>query len=155
SERDDLHVILGAKFTRYRTKDAGADRLHLRVDQHRGIAIEADDRAVRTLDVLGDPHHHRLHHLALLHPPARDRLLDRHDDHVADGRVFALRPAQDLDAHDAAGAGIVRHVEVGLHLNHDATAVLSIFPRAPRLHDFLLLAADHFPALELGKRAAL
>ena len=32
---------------------------------------------------------------------ARNRLLDRNDDHVADGRVFALGAAQHLDAHDA------------------------------------------------------
>src|SRR5262249_9536648 len=108
-------------------EDAGADRLHLWVDQHRGVAVETDDRAVRALDVLRYPHHHRLHHVALLHAPARYRLLHRHHDHVADRGVFALRAAQDLDAHDAARAGIVRHVEVGLHLDHDA--VLSHFAR--------------------------
>ena len=50
----------------------------------------------------------------------RDRysLLHRDDDHVADGGVFTLGAAQHLDAHDAARAGIVRHVEIGLHLNH-------------------------------------
>src|SRR5262249_36725199 len=105
-------------------EDARADRLHLRIDEHGRVAIEADDRSVWTLDVLGDAHHHRLHHLALLDAPARNRLLHRDDDYVADGGIFALRPAQDLDAHDATRAGIVRHVEVGLHLNHDASLVL-------------------------------
>src|ERR1700704_45799 len=31
----------------------------------------------------------------------------------------------------------------------------SFFPRAVRSHDFLLLAPDHFPPLELGERTAL
>src|SRR5262249_17468954 len=95
-------------------------------DQHRGVAIEANDGAVRTLDVLGDPDHHRLHDLAFLHAPARDRFLHRNHDHVADRRIFALRAAQYLDAHDAARAGIVGHVEISLHLNHGATLVRSI-----------------------------
>src|SRR6185295_867168 len=82
-----------------------------------------DYGAVRALDVLADAHDHRLHHLALLHPAARDRLLHRHDDHVADGSVFALRPAQHLDAHDATCAGIICDSEVRLHLNHAATLV--------------------------------
>src|SRR5262249_51860266 len=111
-------------------EDARADRLHLRIYQHRGVAVEANDRTVGTLDVLRDPHHHRLHHLALLHASARDGLFHRHHDNVADGGVFALRPAEHLDAHDAPRAGIIRHVEVGLHLDHDATLVLSIPARA-------------------------
>src|SRR6202030_3675608 len=80
--------------------------------------VETDDRAVGALDVLGDAHDHGLHHVALLDAAARDRLLHRDDDDVADGGVFSLRAAQHLDAHDAARAGIVRHVEVGLHLDH-------------------------------------
>src|SRR5262249_39037467 len=85
---------------------------------HRRVAVEADDRAVGAADVLGHPHHYRLHHVALLHATARNRLLDRDHDDVAYGRVLALGATQHLDAHDAARAGIVRHVEVGLHLDH-------------------------------------
>src|SRR6185503_16372885 len=96
------------------------DRLHLRRDQHRGIAVKANDRAIRALDVLGNTHHDRLHNVALLHAAAWNRFLDRHDDDVADGGVFALGAAKHLDAHDATRAGIVGHVEIGLHLNHDA-----------------------------------
>src|SRR5262249_31439934 len=65
-----------------------------------------------------------LHHLALLHAPARNRLLDRDDDHVADRGVALLGAAEHLDAHDPTRAGIIRHVEVGLHLDHDALPAL-------------------------------
>src|SRR6185312_7376462 len=70
-------------------------------------------------DVVGRANHDRLHHIALLDAPARNGFLDRHHDHVAHGSVFPLRPAQHLDAHDTTCAGIIRHVEVCLHLNHD------------------------------------
>ena len=101
-----------------RPEDAGADRLALRVDQHRGVAVEADQRAVGPAHALGGAHHDGLHHLALLHAAARDRLLDRDDDDVADRGVFALRAAQHLDALNAPRAGIVGDVEIGLHLDH-------------------------------------
>src|SRR5262249_48326575 len=151
-ERNDLHVVLGAQLARHRAEDARADRLGLGIDQHRRVAVEPDDRAVRPPDVLAYAHHHGLHHLALLNPPTRDRLLDRDHDHVADRRVFALRSAQHLDAHDAARTGIVRDVEIGLHLNHDAPRPCS---RARGASLRLLLAPHHPPALELGDRPML
>src|SRR5690348_5431739 len=113
-------MVLRTQLARHRPKDTGTDRFGLRVDQHRGIAVETDDRAVRALDVLGETNDDGLHDVALLHAAARDRLLHRDDDDVADGGVLPLRAAEHLDAHDTARAGIVRHVEVGLHLNHDA-----------------------------------
>src|SRR5262245_23938533 len=118
-ERDDLHVVLGAQLARNRSEDAGADRLFLVVDEHGGVLVEADHAAVRPANVLGGAHHHRLHHVALLDAAARDRLLDRHDDDVADRSILPLRAAQHLDAHDATRTGIIRDVEVCLHLNHD------------------------------------
>src|SRR4051812_34222132 len=63
-------------------------------------------------------HDDRLHDVALLHPPARDRLLDGHDDDVAHRGVLALRAAQHLDAHHAPRARVVGDVEVRLHLDH-------------------------------------
>src|SRR5215813_11840361 len=117
-ERNDLHVVLGAQLARHRPEDAGAHRFRLVVDQHGGVAVEAEDRAVGTADVLADTHHHGLHDVALLHLAARNRFLDRHDNDVADGGVAALGPAQHLDTHDTACTGIIGHVEVGLHLNH-------------------------------------
>src|SRR5207342_1603761 len=90
-----------------------------RIDQHRGVTVETDHRTVGALDVLADAHHHGLHDLAFFHAATRDRLLDRNDDDVADRGVLSLGAAEHLDAHDAARAGIVRHVKVGLHLDHE------------------------------------
>src|SRR6478735_4026353 len=118
SQRDDLHVVLGAKFARNRSEDTGADRLFLVVDEDCCVGVETDDAAIRTTDVLGGANDNRLHHVTLLHTAARDRFLDRDDDNVADRSVLALRAAQHLDAHDTTCAGIIRHVEVCLHLNH-------------------------------------
>src|SRR5690606_6426308 len=118
-QRDDLHVVLGAKFARNRAEDTRAHRLSLVVDENGRVLVETDHAAVRTADVLGGTHHHGLHHIALLDAAARNGFLDRHHDDVADGGVFPLRAAQHLDAHDTTRAGIVRDVEVCLHLNHD------------------------------------
>ena len=107
-------------------------------------------------DVLGGAHHHRLHHVALLDAAARDRLLDRHDDDVADRSIFPLRAAQHLDAHDTTRAGIVRDVEVCLHLNHDwppSSSWEGPRPRpAFRISFLRLLLGDDDPALVLGDR---
>src|SRR5690606_28305499 len=118
-QRDDLHVVLGAKLARNRPEDAGADWLFLVVDQNGRILVETDHAAIGTADVLGRADHDRLHHIALLHAAARNGFLDRDDDDVADRGILPLRAAQHLDAHDTTGAGIVRDVEVCLHLNHD------------------------------------
>ena len=82
------------------------------------IAIEADHRTVGAADVLAHANDDRLHDVALLHLAARDRLLDRHHDDVANGGVATLGAAKHLDTHDTACTGIIGHVEVGLHLNH-------------------------------------
>src|SRR5436853_1306091 len=39
-EGDDLHELLGPELTRHRPENTRADRLHLRREQHRGIAVE-------------------------------------------------------------------------------------------------------------------
>ncbi|MNI54081.1 hypothetical protein D3C73_1089590 [compost metagenome] len=111
-------MVLGAKFARNRSEDTGADRLFLVVDENRCVVIEADDAAVGATDVFSGTHNNRLHHVALLHAAARNSFLDRNDDNVADRSVLALGAAQHLDAHDTTCAGIIRHVEVCLHLNH-------------------------------------
>ncbi|CUW92332.1 hypothetical protein AGR1C_Cc40458 [Agrobacterium fabacearum TT111] len=118
SQRDDLHVVLGAKFARNRSEDTGADGLFLVVDKNGCVIIETDDAAVSATDVLGGANDNRLHHIALLDAAARNSFLDGNDNNVANRSIFALRAAQHLDAHDTTCAGIIRHVEVCLHLNH-------------------------------------
>src|SRR5438874_5024040 len=126
SERDDLHEAARPQFARHRTEDAGADRLALAADQHRGVAVEADCAPVVTPDFLGGADDDGAVHVALLDPAARDRLLDRDDDHVADPRGLALRAAEHLDALHPPRAGIVGDVEIGLHLDHAAPPASSV-----------------------------
>src|SRR5258706_3001401 len=149
-QRNDLHELLAAQLARHRPEDAGADRLALLGDQHRRVAVEADRAAVGPADLLGRAHDHRLVDVALLHPAARDRVLDRDDDDVADGRVFPLRPAQHLDALHPAGAGIVGDFQVGLHLNHGSTSLAG----RGRVGSGRAPGADDFPLLGLGDRPA-
>src|SRR5690606_35948753 len=108
-ERDDLHELLGAQLAGHRPEDARADRLMLVVQQHRGVAVEADQRTVCTAHALAGTHHHGVVDLALLDLAARDRVLDRHLDDVADVRVAALGTAKHLDAHHFLGARVVGH----------------------------------------------
>src|SRR5690606_5790292 len=146
SERDDLHELLGAQLARHRPEDAGADRLVLGVEKHGGIAVEADQRAVRAAHALAGTHHHGVVDLALLHLAARDRFLHRHLDDVADRGVAALGAAEHLDAHHFPGAGVVCHVEVAFGLDHFSAPVLLGRAR----DDF-----DHAPVLGLGHRRDL
>src|SRR6218665_343008 len=84
SQRDDLHVVLGAQFARNRSEDTGADRLFLVIDKNSCVVIEADDAAVRTTNVLGGAYNNRLHNVTLLDAAARNSFLDPNDDNVAD-----------------------------------------------------------------------
>lgn len=93
---------------------AGTGRL---VDDDGGRLVKADDRAVLALDVLAVPHDDA-NDVALLHAAARDGFLHGGDDCVADRGVAALGAAQHLDAHDPAGARIIGHFQVSLHLDH-------------------------------------
>src|SRR5438132_4017589 len=125
-QRDDLHEAAGPQFARHRPEDAGADRLALAGDQHRRVAVEADRAAVDAADLLGGSDDDGAMHDALLDPAARDRLLDRNDDHVADARGLALRAAEHLDALHPPRAGIVGDIEIGLHLDHAAPPASSV-----------------------------
>src|SRR5512135_241133 len=88
-QRDDLHEALGAQLARDRTEDARADRLQLVVEQHRGVGVELDQRAVRPSHTLGGTHHHRAIDFALLDTAARRGVLDAHLDDVANPGVAA------------------------------------------------------------------
>src|SRR5690606_28037287 len=121
---NDLHVVLGAKLARNRSEDTGADWFFLVVDKNGSVRIEADDTTVRTTDVLGGADDNRLHYVTLLYAAARNSFLDGDDDDVSDRSILPLRAAKHFDAHDTTGAGIVRHVEVCLHLNHDGRLLI-------------------------------
>src|SRR5690349_6984906 len=92
-------------------------------------------------------HDDGLRDLALLHLSVRDRLLDRHDDDVADRGVLPLRAAEHADAHDLLGTRVIGDVESGCRLNHSGGSPLSLL----RPFDEFLDA----PALVGRQRAAL
>src|SRR5882672_1382209 len=166
-ERHDLHELLGAQLARHRSENARADRLEFRRQQHRRIAVEADQRAVGAAHALGGAHHHGVVDLALLHAAARRRVLHAHLDEVADRRVAALRSAHHLDAHDGPRAGVVGDIQYGLHLNHwflllqlASTLLTVLDPVLGDRHSTLnslgfLHQPRHFPRLGARDRPAL
>src|SRR5690606_8158033 len=87
-------------------------------------------------------------------------------DDVTDRGILPLRAAQHLDAHDTTRAGIIRDVEVCLHLNHDwppSSLFWARLPPCPAVQMFLLgfrrqflrLVLDHNPTLVFGDRSRL
>src|SRR5262249_41480784 len=115
---DDLHEALGSELAGHGTEDARADRLELRVEQHRGVGVELDHRTVGAPHALRRAHHNGAVDLALLDAAARRSALHAHLDDVADAGIAALRAAQHLDTHHRTGAGVVGDVQDRLHLNH-------------------------------------
>src|SRR5690606_40421892 len=89
-QRNDLQELLGPQLAGHRSEDARADGLELVVEQHRGVAVEADQRPVRPAHALRGANHDGVVDLALLDPTARLGLLDAHLDDVADARVATL-----------------------------------------------------------------
>src|SRR3954471_14352651 len=124
-------MLLRPELAHDRAEDARADRLRIVVDQHGRVRIEADGRAVGTMNVLGGPHDHGLVDVALLHAAPRRRFLDGDDDDVANAGEAPLGTAQHLDALDALGAAIVGDFKVGLHLDHRSNSFSSLQPGEP------------------------
>src|SRR3978361_2056424 len=88
-QRDDLHVVPIAQLAGHRPEDAGAARVARGVDDHGGVLVEGDVRAVVAPDLLLRAHDDGLDDLALLDRALRAGGLDRGGDHVADVRVAA------------------------------------------------------------------
>src|SRR5216110_4041406 len=70
--------------------------------------------AVFALGLLGRPHDHRLHHLALLDLAGGNRVLDRDHDDVAQAGVATLGPAEHANDERAPRARVVRDLEYRL-----------------------------------------
>src|SRR4051794_23753966 len=125
-ERDDLHEPAVAQLAGHRPEDARAARVVGLVDDHRGVLVEADVRAVVAAEGLLRAHDDRADDLALLDRALRRRLLDRRGDDVTDAGIAALVPAHDADAEDLARAGVVGHAQPRLVLDHFARSSTSI-----------------------------
>src|SRR3954471_1065475 len=124
-EADDLHEVAVAQLAGHRPEDARAARAVLRVDDHGGVLVEGDVGAVLAPELLLRAHDDRPDDLALLDGAVRRRLLDRGDDHVADGRVAPLGAAHHADREDLARAGVVGDAQPGLVLDHRARSTTS------------------------------
>src|SRR5262249_26282276 len=117
-QRDDLGELPFPQLPGHRPEDAGPHRVLVGLDEHDGIAIEADVGAVAAPDLLDRPHDHRPRDLALLHRAVWRRLLDRDHHGVAEGGVALVGAAHHPDALDALGPGVVGDVEHGARLDH-------------------------------------
>src|SRR3954466_8751649 len=135
-QRDDLHERSRAQLARDRSKDARADRLELVRQQHRSVAIEADQRAVRTTHAELGAHHDRVVDLALLDLAARNRVANAHLDDIADRRVAPLRAAEHLDAHQAPRAAVVGGIQHRAHLDHGCASAECWSAAGPRSSTF-------------------
>src|SRR5207237_630980 len=87
SERNDAHKVGVAQLARDGPEDARAAGQILRVEYNGGVVVKADLGAIGPRELLGGPHDHRAHHLALLDRRARSGLFDRSHDDVADAAV--------------------------------------------------------------------
>src|SRR3954463_11316065 len=124
-ERHDLHEVALAQLAGDRPEDARAARVVLGVDDHGRVLVEGDVGAVVAPELLLRAHDDRLDDIALLDRAVRVRLLDRGDDDVAHARVAAARAAHHADGQDLARAGVVRHAQAGLVLDHRARSKTS------------------------------
>src|SRR5579884_1021799 len=89
-ERGDLQKAAVAQFAHDRTEDARTARIQIvfvAFDDHAGVVVALDDRAVGPANRRRRANDHGLHDLAFLNRRARNRALDRPDDDVADVRV--------------------------------------------------------------------
>src|SRR5688572_21860074 len=107
-ERDDLHEVALAQLARDRPEDAGAARLVLRVQEHRGVVVEADLRSVGAPVLLRLAHDDGADDLALLHARVRDRILHRGNEHVTDFGRRAGRGPEHPDHRELACTAVVR-----------------------------------------------
>src|SRR5437762_3442761 len=91
SERNDLHELPLAQLAGHRSEDARAHRLVLIVDEHRGVVIELDIRAVAAAHLFDRADDDRLHDSALLDGAIGRGFLPGRRADVADPRVLAGR----------------------------------------------------------------
>src|SRR3954468_15554464 len=90
-EADDLHEVAVAQLAGDRAEDARPPRVVLRVDDHGGVLVGGDVRAVLAPELLLRAHNAVLDALALLARPLRVGLLDGPRDAVANPGVATPR----------------------------------------------------------------
>src|SRR6266498_2660690 len=115
---DDLHEALVPQLTADWAEDARATRVLLLVDDDGGVLVEADVGAVGAALLLLRAHDDRPDHVAFLDRAARNGVLHRGDDDVADGGVAPPGAAEHADAQDLLGTRVVGDLESRLLLDH-------------------------------------
>src|SRR5207249_8438663 len=120
-----------AQLASHGSEDASRPGLALIGNEHGGVLVEPDVRAVLALGLLGRPYDHRLRHLALLDLAGGNGVLDRDDDDVAQSRVAAFGPTEHADHERAPRARVVRDLENRLLLHHGPPSLVPPLPRAP------------------------
>lgn len=100
---------------RNRSKDTRADRFALLVDNNNSILIKPNFATITALSLHSSTNNDTVDDLPLLHLAAGDGILDRGDDEVT--KLSVLATAEDLDAGDALGSGVVRDFQASSHLN--------------------------------------
>lgn len=120
-QRQNFHEILHPQLVRHGPKDARPHRFPLLVHDHNRVLIKPNLAPVTALPLHRSADDHAVHDLPLLDLPPRHRVLHRGDDEVAQLPVLAT--AQNLDARDALGPGVVRDLQTRPHL-HEGAALL-------------------------------
>src|SRR5688572_28627100 len=87
---DDLHELRGTQLASHWPEDARANWLQLVRQQHRSVAVEANQRAIRAAHTELRSHDHCVVHLALLDLAARNCIADADLDDIANRRVATL-----------------------------------------------------------------
>src|SRR6266404_4914786 len=147
SQRNDLGEFLFAQLARHRAEHARPDGFARIVDQHRGIVVKPDVRAILAPPLFPHAHHNSFHYASLFYLAFRCRFLHRGGDDVAEARLQSRVAAHRHDAGQLARAGIVGHRQPGSHLNHwSAPLSFLLGRRVTRQHFF------QPPALQLRKR---
>src|SRR2546421_10918082 len=117
-QRDDLHVALPPQLPPDRAEDTRTARVAALFDDHGGVLVELDVRAVGPPLLLGGTDDDRPDDVALLHAGARDGVLDGGHDDVADARVPPAGATEYPDAQDLPGSGVVGDAQSRLLLDH-------------------------------------
>src|SRR5581483_8470198 len=110
-ERNDLHELHVAQLARHGPENTGADRLELVGQQHGCVAVEADQRSIRTTYTVRGAYHYRVVHLALLDLAAGNRVLDAHLDDITNSCIPALGATEYLDALQSARTAVVGRIQ--------------------------------------------
>src|SRR5579862_4204412 len=93
-EADDFHELAIAQFAGHRSENTRALGILLVIDEHDRVTVETNVTSVGTTRGFPHPHDHAPHHVAGLHRPPGDRLLDTDNHHIAQAGVTAPRAPQ-------------------------------------------------------------